>query len=1352
MMRICGLTVSRPLLRGHGGLPFFSSRCRQGFCSRLNAALLPIHRLPCQPSTSRALVTLCQAEGSEPPPAPRRRRTSRPSSSEAQTSLFADGDRKSQEQGLLEGEEASSKRTAKTRVPRKKSAVVSDLVSVAPATLVREPPSTAAGAQGRLFSTLATNTVGTLAEWRAVKEWVVFSDLHVSRKTVDLCVDVLLRVQEEAVKRGAGVIFLGDFWHVRGDLPVEPLSEILAVFRDWSVPTIMIPGNHDQTTAGGLVHALTPIHLACEGKGRLIRVFAKPQVFLDALWLPYRLHEADIAAAVNAPEHAGVKAIFAHLDILGAKINAMYQAKLGLPPAIFPLDVPVYTGHYHNPHTVEGTSIHYVGSPYQVSRAEMNQEKRLLILNDEWQQVGTIPLDLGPRHFLLRVGADQNAHDAIVSQLNSEGALGAMRPGDKLRVMLENAAEPAPSAKDNKKLEAAGKALREMGVTLEFLQMPASQPPRIEMSEEMGVFGLFQRYAESQGLSEAATARGKALLDALGSPRVRQGMTQARVEFQEVELEGYGPFEQLTTYPLSRRGVCVVSGENRDGKGTADSNGAGKTTLVMAPLWALTGSTDPRPAATSGLTGADVVHQGSQQARVRVRGAVNGQEFIVERRVLLGKQKPTPVLNFWLDGEDLTELDVKKTQARINGIIDTSVLRRSVFHGQHAVGDGLLDVGDRVFKEGILQLVATSVWKDAHEKAKDGVSALKESVAIQKGKVAELKASVEASKDYLAAQDVAERKLRSDCNTKEIKARAQLAPILGRQRSLLTELQASISAVRGVLARVSAIEERDEAEVVAEALRENDLQEASASLEQEKGRLAEQLIPVKSKLLALEGKLADRATQLRKWKQTLESLESTGEASPGTNSPLQRGSLRSFSTQTAQPDALNGSGGSAQTAPKSARELAGAENGGAGNDGELAPLCDKCGQEICGDHLQGRVEELEKEMEGIKGEVAALGQEEEELTALKTGIEGKQKAIQTQRDLERRRIEQAEAAMRVAQKKRADERKQMSEQLVNAQVLVREAEAAALNLAAAVAQAETAAGGFGSSPSSDARVISEPSFPGVDAAMHDANPWKALSSSLDRLREAKAQVKTLAEERVKAQKELDGVATELANRMEVITRLREKAQQDLEGHQLSLREQLETQQALEAESSVADDVATAFGPQGIQSFVVEGALSEIQTRAARYLEGLSGGSLALTLSPTTAYKSNPEKAAEKISKRVHVRLADGTSIERSLSQLSGGELRRLELATALGYAEFVEERSGVHCNVIVLDEALQHLDSEGGRCVAEVLRNLKQETVLIVSQAHSALSGMFNIIDYVVKEKDAAYVKVGQASSEEVLP
>lgn len=82
----------------------------------------------------------------------------------------------------------------------------------------------------------------------SVDKWIVFSDIHVKSASIDTCERVLDAVHEEAAKRNGGIIFLGDFWHVRGALSVDLLNRVMKIFRSWTRPVIMIPGNHDQVS------------------------------------------------------------------------------------------------------------------------------------------------------------------------------------------------------------------------------------------------------------------------------------------------------------------------------------------------------------------------------------------------------------------------------------------------------------------------------------------------------------------------------------------------------------------------------------------------------------------------------------------------------------------------------------------------------------------------------------------------------------------------------------------------------------------------------------------------------------------------------------------------------------------------------------------------------------------------------------------------------------------------------------------------------------------------------------------------------------------------------------------------
>jgi hypothetical protein len=137
------------------------------------------------------------------------------------------------------------------------------------------------------------------------------------------------------------------------------------------------------------------------------------------------------------------------------------------------------------------------------------------------------------------------------------------------------------------------------------------------------------------------------------------------------------------SYPLRNQGVRMVTGRvvaHNGDDNVGGSNGAGKTALVMAPLWAMSGETDPRPAGSSsrGLSGPAVIHHEAREARVRLTGTVNNETFVVER--VVGRRKRS--LIFRLGEIDYTGQDLALTQAKIDEmLVPPDVLRDAVFHG-----------------------------------------------------------------------------------------------------------------------------------------------------------------------------------------------------------------------------------------------------------------------------------------------------------------------------------------------------------------------------------------------------------------------------------------------------------------------------------------------------------------------------------------------------------------------------------------------------------------------------------------------------------------------------------------------
>jgi hypothetical protein len=194
--------------------------------------------------------------------------------------------------------------------------------------------------------------------------WLVFSDLHVKASSMDVCEEVLRRVNAEAAARNAGVIFLGDLWHIRGTLSVELLNRVMGAFSEWTQPVVMIPGNHDQVSLGGAIHALEPLQYAFRRPDQLL-LLSEPSVCLDALWLPYRRETETISPllleAGQWAKDGRLGAVFCHADVKGALMNDLQRSRRGLDIASFPAHIPIYSGHFHKPHNVthKATSLRY---------------------------------------------------------------------------------------------------------------------------------------------------------------------------------------------------------------------------------------------------------------------------------------------------------------------------------------------------------------------------------------------------------------------------------------------------------------------------------------------------------------------------------------------------------------------------------------------------------------------------------------------------------------------------------------------------------------------------------------------------------------------------------------------------------------------------------------------------------------------------------------------------------------------------------------------------------------------------------------------------------------------------------
>lgn len=232
---------------------------------------------------------------------------------------------------------------------------------------------------------------------------------------------------------------------------------------------------------------------------------------------------------------------------------------------------------------------------------------------------------------------------------------------------------------------------------------------------------------------------------------------------------------------------------------------------------------------------------------------------------------------------------------------------------------------------------------------------------------------------------------------------------------------------------------------------------------------------------------------------------------------------------------------------------------------------------------------------------------------------------------------------------------------------------------------------------------------------------------------------------------LEARITAESENLEVARSSVEAARNDLADCELRV---LEIESEKMEQSSIAKvmaDLSDAFGQRGIQTFVMQTAVSMLESSAQAYLDQLSEGAQRLELTLDSG---------DRIARRAFVRGGDGVYKERALASLSGGQWRRCSLALNLSFASLVASRANFRPSVCVMDEPLTHLDHSGRADVGRVVRGLLRRTsengeadrstgfqvstILIILQdlAAQELEESFDCIDDVVMENGLSTLRM----------
>jgi hypothetical protein len=476
--------------------------------------------------------------------------------------------------------------------------------------------------------------------------------------------------------------------HSRGTLPVNILNELMRFFEtEWHVPMVMIPGNHDYFDAAETEHGLTPFAYA----SKHITIYDNPIVVNRQLWVPWRRNVSDIKDILE--QHKDVDVIFGHFDIVGFKMSASRISTDGVGASCFPSSVPVYSGHYHTPQV--HANIRYLGSPYQLTLAEAEDKKALILLDKQFAVKQTIPIDIGKHQY------KWTANELL--ERNSE-----LKEGDVVSVIHSNG------------IDQIVQNLKDKGVNVSVKRELKEVTTRIDDTHQMTPTKLLEEYAKLNRI-DLTTNVYSSLVEKLVSLVPAQKTTLRNVRPISMVVNGFGPFTGPVQIALEGQGFTLISGECNESK-TA-SNGAGKSLITAgAWLWACTGMIDSRASLTFDKN-VSIVNEPVGTASVEVRGVVDNENWSVVRTVNLKRKSR---LTFSINGIDRTRSTIGGTQRAIASELfglDASgkglytwLVHNSVWSQQE--NTNWLNSSDISAKTEIRQIANVDIWTELNAFAK----------------------------------------------------------------------------------------------------------------------------------------------------------------------------------------------------------------------------------------------------------------------------------------------------------------------------------------------------------------------------------------------------------------------------------------------------------------------------------------------------------------------------------------------------------------------------------------------------------------------------------------------------------
>lgn len=219
---------------------------------------------------------------------------------------------------------------------------------------------------------------------------------------------------------------------------------------------------------------------------------------------------------------------------------------------------------------------------------------------------------------------------------------------------------------------------------------------------------------------------------------------------------------------------------------------------------------------------------------------------------------------------------------------------------------------------------------------------------------------------------------------------------------------------------------------------------------------------------------------------------------------------------------------------------------------------------------------------------------------------------------------------------------------------------------------------------------------------------EALSDHLDSTPDASEAIQTLEQQMQQRRQELDAQLSRLGRLQQQLQQLQE------------LRGQLETRtvqvQAARRQYRVYQELAQAFGKNGIQALMIENVLPQLEAETNQILGRLSANQLHVQFITQRASRKSKSTATKYID-TLDILIGDVNGT-RPYETYSGGEAFRVNFAIRLALARLLAQRSGMALQLLVVDEGFGTQDQAGCDRLVGAINAISADFACILAVTH----------------------------------